>query len=47
MDKKLCWGHLSEAGEYLKDESPVSSLVSYIMLQSQLEVGLSEGYLQA
>ena len=47
MDKKLCWGHLSEAGEYLKDESPISSLVWYIMLQSQLEVGLSKGYLQA
>ena len=47
MDKKLCWGHLSEAGEYLKDESPVSSLVLYRMLQSQLDVGLSKGYLQA
>lgn len=47
MDKKLCWGHLSEAGDYLRNESPISSLVWYIMLQSQLEGGLSKGYLLA
>ena len=38
MDKKSCWGHLSEAGDYLRDEFPISSLVWYIQLQSQLEV---------
>ena len=38
MDKKPCWGHLSEAGDYLRDEFPISSLVWYIQLQSQLEV---------
>ena len=38
MDKKQCLGHLSEAGDYLRDEFPISSLVWYIQLQSQLEV---------
>ena len=47
MDKQLCWGHLSEAGEYLRNESPISSLVWYILLQSQPEGGLSKGYLLA
>ena len=47
MDKKWCWGHLSEAGDHLRDEFPISSLVWYIQLQIQLEVGLRKGYLQA
>ena len=46
MDKKRYWGHLSEAGDYLRDEFPISSLVWYIWLQSQLEVGLKKGYFQ-
>ena len=45
MDKKWCWGHLSEADDYWRDKFPISSLVWYIRLQSQLEVGLRKGYL--
>ena len=45
MDKKWCWGHLSEADDYLRDKFPISSLVWYIQLQSQLEVGLRKSYL--